>query len=58
MKMRRGGSPLVLFSGIVRTYEIRATRRDGEPVARGTYRIRLGLMVPDFPELETSFRVR
>lgn len=40
------------------TYEIRAVRRDEEPVERGLYVLRVEFMVPGLPVLETAFRVR
>lgn len=38
-------------------YEIRAVRSDEQPVARGTYDLRVEFMVPDLPDLETSFSI-
>lgn len=38
-------------------YEIRGVRLDEQPVERGTYALRVEFMVPDLPDLETSFTV-
>ena len=43
---------------LVQDYEIRAVRFDEEPVAKGTYALRVEFMVPDLPDLETSFTVK
>lgn len=52
-------TPFELGAGetLTRTYEIRAVRRDGEPVDRGTYVLQVDFMVPGLPTVEAVFEV-